>query len=89
METTTTTTTKMTQTPETGDDGADGAAVRCYSCRYWHRVADLDEADQRGQILGQCRRNAPAVGDTSMRWPDAWSKEWCGEYWVLEELEGE
>ena len=84
-------TTKMTltQTLKTGYDGPDAAAVRCYSCRYWHRVSNLDEADQRGQILGQCRRNAPAVGDTSMRWPDAWSKEWCGEYWVLEELEGE
>ena len=84
-------TTKMTltQTLKTGDDGPDAAAVSCYSCRYWHRVSNLDEADQRGQILGQCRRNAPAVGDTSMRWPDAWSKEWCGEYWVLEELEGE
>ena len=84
-------TTKMTltQTLKTGYDGPDAAAVSCYSCRYWHRVSNLDEADQRGQILGQCRRNAPAVGDTSMRWPDAWSKEWCGEYWVLEELEGE
>lgn len=82
-------TTMTTQTPETGDDGADGAAVRCYSCRYWHRVADLDEADQRGQILGRCRRNAPAVGDTSKRWPVAWSWEWCGEYKVLEELEGD
>jgi hypothetical protein len=84
-------TTKMTltQTLKTGYDEPDAAAVSCYSCRYWHRVSNLDEADQRGQILGQCRRNAPAVGDTSMRWPDAWSKEWCGEYWVLEELEGE
>jgi hypothetical protein len=80
--------TKMTQTPETGDDEPDSAGARCYSCRYWHRVGNLDEADQRGQILGQCRRNAPA-GDTLTRWPDAWSKEWCGEYEVLKELEGE
>jgi hypothetical protein len=59
---------------------------RCEKCLYWQPLrngfpsAENNVRGRKGDNIGECRYNAPGVGNLDVLWPVTYEFDWCGQF---------
>ena len=59
---------------------------RCYKCIYWQSLkdgfpsADFNPRGKKGDKIGECRSQSPAIINSETQWPITYDLDWCGQY---------